>query len=704
MAFETVTGYCWPQSVAAGGTRRAAPLVGRRRGRCRSRWPASGASAPSCSPTRAVAAGEPRDAAPTRRPTAAAGPPRSCSTSIPPGARATTRSSSRSTSTASRGAATRSSSCGPASARRRLDRCSRSRRTRGTRTTTSADATSTPAARTVSLQRPMAPGYLYKPPGRGRRVTTTHPPDPQMAAHVGYLRAQPPLALRRLGGLARLGAAVPPVGRARGLRHRRRHQRRPRGPPRNASGHERRRLPAATCRSGTTSTGRARCATPSRTSSRRGGNAAFLSGNTSFWQVRLEDRDARRAGADRWSATRAGSRTIPCSAPTGSASSRACGPTTCIGRPENHMTGVSFARGGYHRIGKRVDQRRGRRTRSIAPTTGCSKAPVSATATCSARAGDDRRLRVRRLRLHLPRRPALPDRRRRHAARLRDPRHRARGPLHPHDRDAPAEAERAVGDRVHRGPAVRRPRPAATSSDRRTATPCSAPTRPPPAESSSPPEHRLGPRPRRPRPAGRADHPQRPRPPELVGDDGKQRPVAGHTLELMDAAVRELDAGPRNQVAHNAWTRTSPSDAALATRELMLTAMPPMSSLRSSISPVCSPIRVSIPSECMPSRISQPQATARAGPSNVASTPSPVDLMNLPAVGVDVPSRDRIMLIEELTPPPVAFCGCTLGGRHDVGEHNRLQSTTVGGQRGDAARSETTRPRRREEVSWLNTA
>jgi hypothetical protein len=25
-----------------------------------------------------------------------------------------------------------------------------------------------------------------------------------------------------------------------------------------------------------------------------------------------------------------------------------------IGRPENHMTGVSFARGGYHRIGKRV--------------------------------------------------------------------------------------------------------------------------------------------------------------------------------------------------------------------------------------------------------------------------------------------------------------------------------------------------------------
>ena len=46
----------------------------------------------------------------------------------------------------------------------------------------------------VSLQRPFTPGYLYKPPGLGRRVTTTAPPDPQMAAHVGYL------ALNHLSG------------------------------------------------------------------------------------------------------------------------------------------------------------------------------------------------------------------------------------------------------------------------------------------------------------------------------------------------------------------------------------------------------------------------------------------------------------------------------------------------------------------------
>ena len=34
----------------------------------------------------------------------------------------------------------------------------------------------------------MARGYLFKPPGAGRRVTTTHPPDRDMNTHVGYLR------------------------------------------------------------------------------------------------------------------------------------------------------------------------------------------------------------------------------------------------------------------------------------------------------------------------------------------------------------------------------------------------------------------------------------------------------------------------------------------------------------------------------------
>ncbi len=40
----------------------------------------------------------------------------------------------------------------------------------------------------VSMQRPMAAGYLFKPPGKGRRVTGTGAPDPQNAAHVGYVQ------------------------------------------------------------------------------------------------------------------------------------------------------------------------------------------------------------------------------------------------------------------------------------------------------------------------------------------------------------------------------------------------------------------------------------------------------------------------------------------------------------------------------------
>lgn len=39
----------------------------------------------------------------------------------------------------------------------------------------------------ASLERPMAPGYLFKPEGAGRRVTTTNPPDRDMNTHVGYL-------------------------------------------------------------------------------------------------------------------------------------------------------------------------------------------------------------------------------------------------------------------------------------------------------------------------------------------------------------------------------------------------------------------------------------------------------------------------------------------------------------------------------------
>jgi hypothetical protein len=79
-----------------------------------------------------------------------------------------------------------------------------------------------------------------------------------------------------------------------------------------------------------------------------GGNAAFFSGNTSYWQVRLEDdgrtmacykqrfaEDPAFVSGDRRRTTTIWSDRI-------------------VGRPENRMTGVSFVRGGYARIGRNV--------------------------------------------------------------------------------------------------------------------------------------------------------------------------------------------------------------------------------------------------------------------------------------------------------------------------------------------------------------
>lgn len=77
-----------------------------------------------------------------------------------------------------------------------------------------------------------------------------------------------------------------------------------------------------------------------------GGRWAILSGNTCFWQVRIDDhvmtchKGSARLGdpamrGDRSTLTSMWSDPI-------------------IGRPENHTTGLSFTRGGYHRIGHAV--------------------------------------------------------------------------------------------------------------------------------------------------------------------------------------------------------------------------------------------------------------------------------------------------------------------------------------------------------------
>jgi hypothetical protein len=76
----------------------------------------------------------------------------------------------------------------------------------------------------------------------------------------------------------------------------------------------------------------------------RGGNAAFFSGNTAFWQVRFEG-DAMICWKDRAPTTDPVAGTRDARRLSGLWSH----PT--IGRPENALTGVTFCRGGYARNG-----------------------------------------------------------------------------------------------------------------------------------------------------------------------------------------------------------------------------------------------------------------------------------------------------------------------------------------------------------------
>jgi hypothetical protein len=194
----------------------------------------------------------------------------------------------------------------------------------------------------VSFARPLAPGYLRKPDGPGSRVTVVGPADPTMRAHNAYLRDQQlsPWA----GSAGWPNAELPFVQWAEG------------------EGYELDYAVNADLE-----------AVPGLLDGRRlylsvghdeywswamrdavedfvqaGGNAVFLSGNTSFWQVRIEDggttmvgykdqfkddpvhdTDRRHLLTSMWS-------------------------DHLIGRPENRLTGVTFSRGGYHRIGRAV--------------------------------------------------------------------------------------------------------------------------------------------------------------------------------------------------------------------------------------------------------------------------------------------------------------------------------------------------------------
>jgi hypothetical protein len=84
-----------------------------------------------------------------------------------------------------------------------------------------------------------------------------------------------------------------------------------------------------------------------------GGNVAFLSGNTAFWQVRLEGHTDEGPAAS-MVGYKGRFKSDPVFDTDRMSELTSIWSDRLIGRPENHMTGVSFARGGYHRIGKRA--------------------------------------------------------------------------------------------------------------------------------------------------------------------------------------------------------------------------------------------------------------------------------------------------------------------------------------------------------------
>jgi len=204
----------------------------------------------------------------------------------------------------------------------------------------------------VSLQRPMAAGYLAKPPGVGRRVTTIKSPDPQMTAHVGFVTMNhlspyagsagwPDWELPFLQWAEREGYSIDVVTNADLEDH-----------PELLSG------PGEGHYSLYLSVGHDEYWSRGMRDTvegfiQRGGHAAFLSGNTAFWQVRLEEPTPEGPAAT-MVGYKGNFKQDPVFDTDRMDELTSMWSDRLIERPENHMTGVSFARGGYHRIGKRA--------------------------------------------------------------------------------------------------------------------------------------------------------------------------------------------------------------------------------------------------------------------------------------------------------------------------------------------------------------
>ena len=303
----------------------------------------------------------------------------------------------------------------------------------------------------ASFERPMTPGFLRKPDGPGSRVAVVDAPDRAMAAHIAYLRDHrfSPWAGSAGWPNAELGFVRWAEAAGYGLDY--------------AVNGDLETVPDLLAgRRLYLSVGHDEYwSAPMRDAVEDfvadGGNAVFLSGNTCFWQVRLEEPDATgRPG--RWWATSSASPATRSTAPSARPSCTSLWSDHLIGRPENQLTGVSFSRGGYHRIGRVGGQRLGGLHRLPARPLGVRRDRGGVRRRGRRRRGD-RRLRVRRLRLHHAPRAALPDRHGRHPRRLRDPGHDPGPVLRPRQLGASRPRRGPYRDRV---PGVADPGPSTT--------------------------------------------------------------------------------------------------------------------------------------------------------------------------------------------------------------------------------------------------
>ena len=194
----------------------------------------------------------------------------------------------------------------------------------------------------ASFVRPMAPGFLRKPDGPGCRVTVLEPPDPRMRTHVNHIRNNGLSAWSGSAGWPSWEGPFVAWAETHGVEldyainadlefH-----------PEVLDG---RQLYLSIGHDEYWSWGMRDTVEQFIDA---GGNAAFLSGNVCFWQVRLEDEGRTMVGYKQRFAQ------DPVYGTNRQNRLTSIWSDQLIGRPENSLTGLSFNRGGYHRIGQSV--------------------------------------------------------------------------------------------------------------------------------------------------------------------------------------------------------------------------------------------------------------------------------------------------------------------------------------------------------------